>query len=156
MHARSILAVLASLLLASATASGQEPPAAPPSPTPAAAPARTLTLNLNDLVEFQQERGHAEFDLGMRRELWQDPMVRLAIGLAREQSAETRGGLVGAPGPWSATSLLVTVPGADPRLVLAGPFASDWHELTPQEKVGRVAEQAVYLGLIIGILSNLR
>jgi hypothetical protein len=146
--------VIVSSLLFAATALGQN--ASSPSATPGPDPNRKLTLNLNDLIEFQQERGHAEFDVGARRELWQDPMVRLAVGLAREQSAETRGGLVGSHGPWNATSLLVTMPGADPRLVLAGPFATDWHELTPQEKVGRVAEQAVYLGLIIGILRNLR
>ena len=154
MNAQTAPAMAAALLLAAAVGA-QQPPQAP-SATPPPAPARTLKLSLKDLVEFQQERGHAEFDLGMRRELWQDPMVRLAMGVTREQAAGARGGLVGAPGPWSATSVFMTMPGADPRLVLAGPFASDWHDLTPQEKVGRVAEQAVYLGLIVGILSNLR
>jgi hypothetical protein len=153
-NARIAPALVAALLLATAASAQQTPPAAPASP--AAQRPKTLKLSLKDLVELQDERGHAEFDLGMRRELWQDPMVRLAVGLSREQAAAARGGLVGAPGPWSATSLLVPMPGADPRLVLAGPFASDWHDLTPQEKVGRVAEQAVYLGLIVGILSNLR
>jgi len=155
MDARHALAIVA-LTFAATPAGAQEPAAPLPSPTSAPAPARRMTLSLKDLIEFQQERGHAEFDLGMRRELWADPMVRLSIGMARQQEAATRGGLVGAPGPWTATSLLVKTPGVDPRLVLAGPFASDWHELTPQEKVGRVAEQAVYLGLIVGILSSLR
>jgi hypothetical protein len=153
MRVRTALVIVSSLLFA-ATAFGQGPSS--PTSTPGPETQRKLTLNLNDLIEFQQERGHAEFDIGARRELWQDPMVRLAVGLAREQAAGTRGGLVGAHGAWNASSLLVTMPGADPRLVLAGPFASDWHELTPQEKVGRVAEQAVYLGLIVGILRNLR
>jgi hypothetical protein len=153
MRTPTALATAVVVLLAAA-AGGQTLPAAPASsPTP---PPRTLTLNLNDLIGFQQERGHAEFDLGMRRELWRDPMVRLAVGLAREQAAAMRGGLVGAPALWTSTGNLVPMPGANPRLVLAGPFASDWNDLTVQEKVGRVAEQAVYLGLIVGILSNLR
>ena len=158
MHARNALVIAALLIwIAAAPAAGQEAPTVPPSPTPAATHPKTVTLNLNDLIEFKQERGHAEFDRGIRMELYRDPMVRLAIGLAREQAAGTRGGLVGAQGgPWSATSLLVTIPGAEPRLVLAGPFASDWHDLTPQERVGRVSEQGVFLGLIIGILSGLR
>ncbi len=155
MDARHALAIVV-LTLAAMPAGAQEPASPQPTPAPVPVPARKMTLSLKDLIEFQQERGHAEFDMGMRRELWADPMVRLSIGMARQQEAATRGGLVGAPGPWSATSLLVTTPGADPRLVLAGPFASDWHELTPQEKVGRVAEQTVYLGLIVGILSSLR
>ncbi len=157
MNARYALGIVALLVpLAAAPAAGQEAPTAPPSPTPAPAPQKRITLNLNDLIGFQQERGHAEFDRGMRLELYRDPMVRLAIGLAREQAAATRGGLVGAQGgPWTATSLLVTIPGADPRLVLAGPFAFDWHELTTQERIGRVAEQGVFLGLLVGILSGL-
>lgn len=148
---RAALVVLG--LLLAVVAVGAEPEQPAPAPTP---PAQTLKLNLDGLLDFQQERGHAEFDLGLRREIWSDPMVRLAMGLAREEAAATRGGLVGADrGPWTATSLLMNMPGADPRLILSGPFARDWHELTTQEKIGRISEGVVYWGLIIGIVSSL-
>jgi hypothetical protein len=152
---RVALATLGMLLGCAVMVSAEEPQAQPTPGTPQAPPARALKLNLNDLLELQQERGHAEFDTALRRELWKDPMIRLAIGVSREQAAAARGGLVGYPGPWSAANLLVTMPGADPRLVLAGPFASDWRDLTTGEKIGRTAEGVVYLGLIVGILSSL-
>jgi hypothetical protein len=140
------------LLLAIAVLGADEPPpvAAPQlSPTP---PPRTLKLNLRDLLEVQQEQGHAEFNLGLRREIWRDPMVRLAYWISREQASQMRGG----PMPPNANGFLMAFPTADPRLVLAGPFAHDWHELTTQEKIGRVSESVVYWGLIVGILSSLR
>jgi hypothetical protein len=40
--------------------------------------------------------------------------------------------------------------------VLAGPFASDWKDLSTQEKFGRIAETAVYYGIIVEILRGLR
>ena len=80
-------------------------------------------------------------------------MVRLSVGVAREEAAARRGGLVGYPAPYSATAMMSLPPGPDLRRVLAGPFASDWHDLSTQEKFGRIAEGAVYYGLIYGILS---
>ena len=77
-------------------------------------------------------------------------MVRLAYWISREEASQMRGG----PVPLTATNLLITMPGADPRLVLAGPFAPDWRDLTTQEKIGRISEGAVYWGLIVGILSS--
>ena len=87
---------------------------------------------------------------GPRRAMWDDPMTRLAFGMVREQASQMRWG----PLPLTATGRLVPMPGAYPRLVLSGPFASDWNDLTPQEKIGRISEGVVYWGLIIGILSS--
>jgi hypothetical protein len=152
---RLAVATLGLVLGCVAIVNAQEPQVQPTPGTADAPPERTLKLNLNDLLELQQERGHAEFDTALRRELWKDPMIRLAIGISREQAATARGGLVGYRGPWSAANLLVTMPGVEPRLVLAGPFASDWRDLTTGEKIGRATEGVVYLGLIAGILSSL-
>lgn len=139
-----------SLLLLAAAAPAADGPAAVRTPeTSPPAATRPFKLNLKELVELREERGHAEFDLGLRRAMWDDPMIRLAFGMAREQASQMRWG----PLPLTATSRLIPMPGADLRLVLSGPFASDWHELTPQEKIGRIGEGVVYWGLIFGILS---
>jgi hypothetical protein len=148
---RGGFATLGLLVLAAAALGADEPPVVPPPDTSPPPATRPLKLDLNELVELQEERGHAEFDLGFRRAIWKDPMVRLAFGISREQASQMRWG----PVPLTATNRLITMPGADLRLVLSGPFASDWHDLTPQEKIGRISEGVVYWGLIIGILSSL-
>ena len=61
----------------------------------------------------------------------------------------------GARAPDRHGKLLITHAELRPRLVLSGPFASDWNDLTPQEKIGRINEGVVYWGLIIGILSSI-
>jgi hypothetical protein len=148
---RAGFATLGLLLLAAAAPAADEAAAVrTPDATPPAV-VLPLKLNLKDLVELREERGHAEFDLGLRRTMWDDPMTRLAFGMAREQASQMRWG----PLPLTATGRLVPMPGADPRLVLSGPFASDWRDLTPQEKIGRISEGVVYWGLIIGILSSI-
>ncbi|HVN77338.1 MAG TPA: hypothetical protein VMT19_13550 [Thermoanaerobaculaceae bacterium] len=135
---------------------GQGPAPTPaPQPTPApAVPARALSLNLDDVLA-RRERGHAEFDRAVQRVVWDDRMVRLASGVAREEAAARRGGLVGLPVPFTAGSLAGTMPGPGVSVVLAGPFAGDWHDLSPQEKVGRIAETAVTYGIIFEILRGL-
>jgi hypothetical protein len=148
---RSVFATLGVLLFAAAATAADEPAAVgTPEATPPAA-TRPFKLNLNELVELREERGHAEFDLGFRRATWDDPMTRLAFGVAREQASQMRWGSL----PLNATSRLIPMPATDLRLVLSGPFGSDWSDLTPQEKIGRVGEGVVYWGLIIGILSSL-
>jgi len=150
---RPLAFVLVSFVAAAALAA--DPPPAP-TPTPPGVVNRPLTLNLDRLPDLEADHGHAEFDSTVRRELWNDPMARLAIAMGREEAAARTGRGIAFPAAFSASSLLVTVPGADPRLVLSGPWASDWHDLTTQEKIGRIAEGAVYAGLVIGILRGLR
>jgi hypothetical protein len=154
---RTVLALLASILTAAAAAAADPPaPTAAPGPAQVEQPAaRPLSLNLDKLFALERERGHAEFDASLRQAWWSDPMVRLSFGVAREEAAARRGGLVGYPAPFSATAMMSVPPGPDLRLVLAGPFASDWHDLSTQEKVGRIAEGAAYYGLIYGILRAL-
>ncbi len=154
---RTTFALLASLLLAGAAAAADPPaPAAAPTPSPAERPAtRPLSLDLDKFFDLQRERGHAEFNASLRQVWWSDPMVRLSVGVAREEAAARRGGLVGYPAPYSATAMMSLPPGPDLRRVLAGPFASDWHDLSTQEKFGRIAEGAAYYGLFYGILRAL-
>jgi hypothetical protein len=147
---RPSLVALSLLLAVGAAFAGDEPPAAPtPEPT-AAAPRAPLRLDLGDLTTLQEGQGHAEFDLGLRREMWNDRMTRLAYAISREQAAQMRG----APIPRSATDMLIVMPGPDLAQVLAGPFASDWRDLTPQERMGRMGESVVYWSLAIAILSS--
>ncbi len=150
---------LAAMLLAPAIALAQAPvpPAqATPQPSAPATQQRSVTMNLNQLIDFNEERGHAEFDPAWRREAWKDPMSHLEWAAAREQWAMQRGFIGGSGVPWGVSSYLKLQPGVDPRLVLKGPWAADWHELTPEEKIGRLAETGVYAGLIIGLLHALR
>ena len=149
---RPAIAFLTCALLAAAV--GADPP---PTPTPAPDVARRpLTLDLDRVVGFGPDRGHAEFDSTLRREMWADPMVRLGVAVGREEAAARAGRGITFPPSYSAGYLLVTMPGPDPRLVLKGPWAADWHDLSTQEKIGRLAEGAAYAGLIIGILHGLR
>jgi hypothetical protein len=148
---RASLAILALLVLSTAALASDEPPAAPTPETSPPPPPQVLKLDLNEIVDLRQERGHAEFDLGLRREVWRDPMVRLAFFVTREEASQMRGG----PVPLTATNSLINMPSADLRLVLAGPFAPDWRDLTTQEKIGRISEGVVYWGLVVGILSSL-
>lgn len=148
---RLSLAALGLLLAAGTALAGEEPPAAPaPEPT-AAGPRAPLRLDLGDLTTLQEGQGHAEFDLGLRREMWNDRMTRLAYAISREQAAQMRG----APMPRSATDMLIVMPGPGLGQVLAGPFASDWRDLTPQERFGRMGESVVYWSLAIAILSSM-
>ncbi|HVN76455.1 MAG TPA: hypothetical protein VMT19_09070 [Thermoanaerobaculaceae bacterium] len=147
------LVLLASFL---AAAVGAADPPATPTPAPAAVVKRPLTLNLDHLLDTIPESGHAEFNSEARRDLWNDPMERLAIAVAREEAAARSGRGIAFPAPLAASNLLFTVPGPNPRFVLSGPWAADWADLTPQEKIGRIAEGAVYAGLILGILAGLR
>ncbi len=153
---RMPFALLAAFSVVAAVTAAADPPA--PSPTPSASerPAtRPLSLDLDKYFDIQRERGHAEFNTTMRQFWWNDPMVRLSFAVAREDAAARRGGLVGYPAPFSAAAMMSLPPGPDLRLVLAGPFAPDWHDLSSQEKVGRIAEGAVYYGLVYGILRAL-
>jgi hypothetical protein len=152
--ALATLILLGSFLIAGGAARAEQVDPPLPEPTPTAeASERQFSLNLDRILD---QRGHSEFDLSLRREIWSDPVVRLGFGLDREESALRRGGLVGYPAPFTAGSLWVPRPGVDPRLVLAGPFAADWHDLSPQEKIGRVAETVVYYGIIFEIVRALR
>jgi hypothetical protein len=149
------LLLLGSILTARGAAAADQFATPLPEPTPTAeASERPLSLGLDRVLD-PRERGHSEFDLSLRREIWSDPMVRLAFGIGREEAAARRGGLVGYPVPFTAGSFQAPLPGADLRLVLSGPFAADWHDLSPQEKVGRVAETVVYYGIIFEILRGL-
>ncbi|MBZ5588759.1 MAG: hypothetical protein LAO05_09350 [Acidobacteriia bacterium] len=146
------------LVLGTAVAARQAPGAEQAStsdPVPAAdAAKRPLSLKLGHLLD-DRAAGHAEFNLSARRAIWEDPTARLGFALEREEAAARRGGMVGQPVPLTASRLLIGVPGPDPRLVLAGPFAADWQELSTGEKIGRIAETAVTYGIIFEILRGL-
>ncbi len=141
-------------LLRPAARADELPGAAPEPAPPAVARERRLSLGLERAL-VEPPRGHAEFDLSLRRQAWDDPMARLAFALGREESAARRGGLAGSYVPFSATTLVLTLPGADVRRVLAGPFADDWQDLSTQEKIGRAAETVVYYGVLYEILRGL-
>jgi hypothetical protein len=139
------------LLLVAAPVLADPPPANPtPGPTPAP-PAAPFRLTLGDLARPQAGQGHAEFDLGLRQEIWSDRMVRLAYTMSREQASLMRGG----PVPPSAADMFIAMPGVGLGSVLAGPFASDWRDLTPEERFGRMTESVVYWSLAVAILSSI-
>ncbi len=149
---RGSVGCFVSLLLVAAVAYAQDaPPPAASTPAPAQ-PAQPFKLHLRDLIETQGERGHAEFDMGVRREWVADPMVRLAYTVAREEASQFRGG----PAPLTATSFLMSAPRPPMGLVLSGPFARDWAQLTTQEKIGRMTETAVTWSLVIALARSFR
>ena len=148
---RTLAVVVAVVLVAAAAA-------AEPDPTPTPAPAtakRLLSLDLDRNFDVGKEQGRAEFNLSLRRTMLDDPMVRLAFAVGQEEAAARRGGMFGLGTPFTAGEMFVNMPGADPRLVLKGPWAEDWHDLTPQEKIGRITETAVYYGVLFEILRAL-
>jgi hypothetical protein len=150
------LVLLGSMLIALGAAGAQQVDPPLPGPTPTArVPERPLSLNL-DRVLSEPGQGHSEFNISLRREAWSDPMVRLGFALGCEEGAARRGGLVGYPVRFTAGGLQVPPPPVDLRLVLSGPFADDWQDLSPQERVVRVTETVVYYGLIFEILRELQ
>jgi hypothetical protein len=148
---RTLTALLAALCIA--VAAGAQPA---PTPTPAPeAVTRPLSLNLARIAAGDDRTGHAEFNLSLRREFWNDPMVRLDFALNREQAAARRGGMFGFGTQFTAGTLPLRLPGVDSRLILKGPWAEDWHDLTTGEKIGRATETVVTYGILFELLRAL-
>lgn len=151
MKTLKLLLVVTWIVAASAVAQN---PAPTPTPAPDAAE-RPLSLNLKRIAAGDDRTGHAEFNLDLRREFWNDPMVRLSYALDREQAAARNTGTFGFPTQFGGSPMPLNIPGPDPRLILKGPWAEDWQDLTPGEKVGRTAETVVTYGIIFEILRSL-
>jgi len=128
-------------------------------PTPAAptvAPEnRPIKLDLDQLIDIDEAFGHAEFNPSARREIWKDPMVRLEYGLAREQWAAQWGGMPNSWPPATIGASILLRPPAGPRLIFPVPWATDWDYLTPQERIGRLTEDALYAGIYAGIIAGI-
>ena len=158
---RAIVALVATFLVPTLVCAAPQSVAASP-PPPGAAGAdgvgRSAVTVPPDATQPKAadllDHGHAEFAASMRRFMWQDPMIRLQYGLDQAAWDAQRGGIKMAM-PYSIAARVALQPGVDPRLVLSGPFAADWNDLTPQEKIGRIAEDVTYAGLVIGLLSAL-
>src|SRR4030042_2917225 len=103
---RAGFATVGLLLLAAAAPAADEPAAVRTPETSPPAATRPFKLNLRELVELREERGHAEFDLGLRRGRGGDPKVPLALGMAREQASQMRWG----PLPLTPTRRLIPMP----------------------------------------------
>ncbi|HUK13029.1 MAG TPA: hypothetical protein VLW17_06975 [Thermoanaerobaculaceae bacterium] len=153
---------LAWILLAVATTSvaAQIEPAPTPARAAQASPAvapetRTIKLDLDQLIDIDAAFGHAEFNPSARREMWKDPMVRLEYGLAREQWAAQWGGMPNSWPPATIGASILLRPPAGPRLIFPVSWASDWEQLTPQEKIGRLTEDALYAGIYAGIIAGI-
>jgi len=146
--------ILGAIVIAQPVAGADQAPTPVPA-APADTPRRPLSLRLDHLLDQDATR-HAEFNLSARRVIWEDKMVRLALALEREEAAARRGGQIGVPVPMTASSSFLPVQGPDLRLVLGGPLAADWHDLSPREKVGRVTETVVTYGIIFEIVRGLQ
>jgi hypothetical protein len=133
----------------------QREPAAAEAPSAAVGRQPRLTLGLDPALGETWAK-HSEFNPSFRREIWSDPMVRLGFALSREEAAARQGGLVGYPVLFvTAGGLQVPAAPGDLRLVLSGPLARDWHDLSPEEKFGRMTETVVYYGLLFELARSL-
>jgi len=156
---KTLALFLAGTWIVAAAAAAENPvPAAAPTPEATPAPEAAnhpFSLNLHRIAAGDDRTGHAEFNLDIRREFWIDPMIRLSFALDREQVAARSSGTFGFPTQAVAGPAPLIIPSADPRMVLQGPWAADWHDLTTGEKIGRATETAVTYGIIFEILRSL-
>ena len=148
---RTLTVLLAVLWIAAAAGADPGPT---PTPVPEAAK-RPFSLNLDQIVAGDNQSGHAEFNLSLRREFWNDPMIRLEFAMNREEAAARRGGMFGFATQYGAGTMPLRLPGVDSRLILKGPWAEDWHDLTPGEKIGRATETVVTYGILFELLRAL-
>jgi len=146
------LTALLVLISIAAAVRADPPPTATPAPDAAARP---FTLNLARIAAGDDRTGHAEFNVDLLSEFWKDPMIRLSFAQNRELTAARNSGSLGFPTQFMAGPMPLIIPSPDPRMVLQGPWAADWHDLTTGEKIGRATETAVTYGIIFEILRSL-
>lgn len=118
----------------------------------AAAPEpRGFSLRLDTLTP-----GSYEASRELRLALWDSPMGRLDYAVTREMWAARMGGLPGRGTPGMTALRMSVGPGSSPRLVLAGPWAEEWHDLAWQDKVAVTAQSALAIGIIAALVHNLK
>lgn len=142
---RTTAVALACCLLAG-LAVAQEPETG----APAAAP-RTFSLDLKTYP-----LGSYEASRELRLAVWDSPMTRLEYAAAREMYRARMGGMAGIDTPMSAAIRMSVTPGAPARLVLAGPWSEQWHDLEWKDQLAVAAESALVIGVLAALAHNLR
>ena len=93
----------------------------------------------------------------LRMALWDSPMSRLELAVAREQWAVRHPGPVGLVTPFDRTQLplrLNFVSGA--QSALAGPWSPEWRQLTWQERVAAGAQTGLFLWVLVEAARHVR
>lgn len=134
--------------LAGGTFAAAQEPAATPAPA-----RRTLGLDVPHFGELAYQPAHE-----LRLALWDSPMSRLELGLAREQWALRYPGPVGMVIPFQVAPLPLRFRMAadDVRLLLPGPWTPGWDRLTWQEKLAAGAQTTYVVWTIFEMFRHVR
>lgn len=117
----------------------------------AAAQPRGFSLRLDTLTP-----GSYEASRELRLAMWDSPMARLDYAVTREMWAARMGGLPGRGAPGMTALRMSVAPGSSPRLILAGPWTEEWHDLAWQDKVAVTTQSALMIGIIAALVHNLK
>ncbi|HNX49900.1 MAG TPA: hypothetical protein PLS53_14820 [Thermoanaerobaculaceae bacterium] len=99
--------------------------------------------------------GSYEASKELRLAVWDSPMTRLEFGVAREMYAARMGGIVGLGTPMGAAFRMSVGPAAPARLVFAGPWSEQWHQLEWKDQLAVAAESAFVIGVLAAVAHNL-
>lgn len=99
--------------------------------------------------------GSYEASRELRMALWDGPMGKLEYAVARELWSAQMGSLPGRGRPGMTAVRMSVSPGSSPRLVLAGPWTAEYHDLSWQDQMAVAAESAVAIGILAALASNL-
>ena len=138
-------AVALACCLLTGLAVAQEPQTGAPAATP-----RTFSLDLRTYP-----LGSYEASRELRLAVWDSPMTRLEYAAAREMYRARMGGMAGIDTPMSAAIRMSVMPGAPARLVLAGPWSEQWHELEWKDQLAVAAESALVIGVLAALAHNM-
>ena len=135
--------VLALMVGVPALAFAQEATVAPAEP-------RGFSLHLNTYPVGSYEAARE-----LRLILWDSPMSKLEIAVARELWAARMGSLPGR-GVAGSTAIRMSIgPGRPPGLVFAGPWSQEWHQLSWQNQLAVATQSAVAIGILAALARNL-
>jgi hypothetical protein len=121
-------------------------------PDAGAAPAAPRAFSL-DLDTYPL--GSYEASKELRLAVWDSPMTRLEYAAAREMYRARMGGMAGIDTPMSAAIRMSITPGGPARLVLAGPWSEQWHELEWKDQLAVAVESAFVIGVLAALAHNL-
>ncbi len=133
------------LAVVAGAVAAQQPAGAPAEPHP------SFRLDLSPLVLPGYEPARE-----LRMALWDSPMSRLELAVAREQWAVRHPGPVGLVTPFERAQLPLRLSfDSGAQSAFMGPWNPQWQQLTWQERVAAGAQTGLFLWVVVGAARHL-